>query len=120
MEGPPRTYEAIRQRLVPPDGPRPEVFYSLLGRMDVGVGLQGAARAPLARAYDEFLESPGVYCLPFDRDAADLAAQLRATLRLKTPDAIHAAIAITGGCDEFWTGDRRLARLEPRIRVMAV
>jgi uncharacterized protein len=45
----------------------------------------------------------------------DLAAELRAQHRLKTPDAIHAAAAILHGCDEFWTNDRRLAAIEPRI-----
>ncbi len=45
----------------------------------------------------------------------DLAAELRAQHRIKTPDAIHAAAAILNGCDEFWTNDRRLAALEPRI-----
>src|SRR5262245_10722039 len=45
----------------------------------------------------------------------DLAAELRAQHRIKTPDAIHAAAAILNGCDEFWTNDRRLVALEPRI-----
>jgi uncharacterized protein len=47
----------------------------------------------------------------------DLATELRAQHRLKTPDALHAAAAIANGCDEFWTNDRQLAVLEPRIRL---
>jgi uncharacterized protein len=47
----------------------------------------------------------------------DLATELRAQHRLKTPDALHAAAAIFNGCDEFWTNDRQLAVLEPRIRL---
>ncbi len=54
--------------------------------------------------------------LKLTRSVFDLAAELRAYYRLKTPDAIHAATAITHGCDEFWTNDRRLAAIEERIK----
>jgi predicted nucleic acid-binding protein len=54
-------------------------------------------------------------CLPLIPPVFDLAAELRARHHLKTPDAIHAATAIFHGCNEFWTNDRRLAALEPRI-----
>ena len=55
--------------------------------------------------------------LALTRAVFDLAAELRAHHRLKTPDALHVAAAITHGCDELWTNDRRLAALEPRIRL---
>lgn len=38
------------------------------------------------------------------------AARLRASHRLKTPDALHLATALEGGCDELWTNDDRLSR----------
>jgi predicted nucleic acid-binding protein len=38
----------------------------------------------------------------------NLATDLRAQYRLKTPDALHLAAAITAGCDEFWTNEHRL------------
>jgi uncharacterized protein len=50
----------------------------------------------------------------------DLAAELRAQYRSKTPDALHAAAAIFHGCDEFWTNDRRLAVLEPRLTLREI
>jgi uncharacterized protein len=53
--------------------------------------------------------------LPLTSSVYDLAAELRAQHRLKTPDAIHAAAATLHGCDEFWTNDRRLAAIESRI-----
>lgn len=53
--------------------------------------------------------------LPLTSPIFDLAAELRALHRVKTPDALHAAAAILHSCDEFWTNDRRLAALEPRI-----
>ncbi|TSA37785.1 MAG: PIN domain-containing protein [Methylococcaceae bacterium] len=36
------------------------------------------------------------------------AAELRASYNLKTPDALHIAIASFHGCDELWTNDNRL------------
>jgi len=49
----------------------------------------------------------------------DLAAELRALHRLKTPDALHAAAAIHHGCEEIWTGDRRFAVLADRFKIRA-
>ncbi len=33
---------------------------------------------------------------------------LRARNGIQTPDALHLAAAIEGGCQEFWTNDKRL------------
>lgn len=48
--------------------------------------------------------------LPLTRPVFERAALLRAEHRLKTPDAIHLAAALEGGCDELWTDDDRLSR----------
>jgi predicted nucleic acid-binding protein len=45
--------------------------------------------------------------LPVDADVARVAAALRSTYRLKTPDALHLATAIVSGADRFITGNRR-------------
>jgi predicted nucleic acid-binding protein len=45
----------------------------------------------------------------------DFAAALRGRHRLNTPDAIHAAAAIT--CSEFRTNEWRLAPIEDRITI---
>lgn len=71
-------------------------------------------RAILAR-FENFFASASI--VPLGPTEYDLAAELRAQYRLKTPDALHAAAAILNGCEEFWTNDRRLAVLEPRIRL---
>jgi predicted nucleic acid-binding protein len=55
--------------------------------------------------------------LRLTRTVFELAAELRARHRLRTPDAIHSATAIHHGCDEFWTNDRRLAAIEDRITI---
>ncbi len=38
----------------------------------------------------------------------DRALSLRASHRIKTPDALHLAIAMLHDCVEFWTNDERL------------
>lgn len=81
--------------------------------------LRGGDEALLAR-FEPFFAAPRFELASFDRGVFDRAAQLRATLRLKTPDALHAAAALTSGCDEIWTNDRRLAVLEPALRVVVV
>jgi predicted nucleic acid-binding protein len=53
--------------------------------------------------------------VPMPPEVFDLAAELRARNRIKTPDALHLAAAIHNGCDEFWTNDDRLASLNDRI-----
>jgi predicted nucleic acid-binding protein len=47
--------------------------------------------------------------IPISQTVLREAARLRAiTPTLRTPDAIHAATAITSGCTEFLTNDRQL------------
>jgi len=44
-------------------------------------------------------------CLPIDQAILEMAANLRATYRLKTPDSIHAATALQHGSSLFLTND---------------
>lgn len=54
--------------------------------------------------------------LPIGRDVFRWAAQLRADFTgLKTPDAVHLAIAMHYGSDEFWTNDNRLTHIAPTL-----
>lgn len=69
----------------------------------------------LLEEYDRFFSMMTTLSIP--TAAYDLAAELRAFYRLKTPDALHAAVAIHHGCAEFWTNDNRLGRLSDRIQV---
>ncbi|MDR2165218.1 MAG: type II toxin-antitoxin system VapC family toxin, partial [Zoogloeaceae bacterium] len=55
-----------------------------------------------------FFGAPDLTVINMTPDVFDLAAELRARHALKTPDALHLAAAIEGGCDEFWTNDSRL------------
>ena len=47
-----------------------------------------------------------VRLLPISHAVLERAASLRATLNIKTPDAIHAATALIAGCALFITNDR--------------
>ena len=58
------------------------------------------------QAYETFLTpTPVLQTVPISRDVLEAAARLRATTRLKLPDAIHLATARLGGCDSFLTND---------------
>lgn len=67
---------------------------------------------PLLDKYRQWFEKVDV--LRVEKEAFRQAARLRADFAgLKTPDAIHLAIAQQHGCDEFWTNDDRLNHIAP-------
>lgn len=49
--------------------------------------------------------------IPMDTRIAQLAGQLRHEHKIKAPDAIHVATAITAGAKRFITNDKELTRL---------
>lgn len=55
--------------------------------------------------------SPDVQMLPITKSVLEKAASLRATMNIKTPDAIHAATALLHGCGLFVTNDSTFRRL---------
>lgn len=58
------------------------------------------------QAYQTFLTpTPVLQPVPISRNILEEAARLRATKRLKLPDAIHLATANLNGCDSFLTND---------------
>lgn len=57
-------------------------------------------------AFRSLLTSPGVQLEPVNQRVLEQAARLRATTRLRTPDAIHAATAMETRCTLFVTNDR--------------
>lgn len=57
-----------------------------------------------------FVPSAHFEILPVDGHIADQAAAIRATHRLKLPDAIHIATGMAAGCDFFLTGDGEWAK----------
>lgn len=58
------------------------------------------------QAYRTFLTpTPALEVIPISRDILEEAARVRATTKLKLPDAIHLATAKLNGCDSFLTND---------------
>jgi len=76
-------------------------------------------RSETALAYRQALDRLAL--IPFDAEAAVCFARLRATHpSLRPPDAIQLACAVTGGCEIFFTNDRRLLDVEAGIRILAI
>ncbi len=92
-----------------------ETCVSDLVRLECRVGPIRRGDSPMLERFDQFLADATV--VPLTSTVYDLAEELRAHHRVKTPDAIHAAAAIDHGCAEFWTNDRRLAAIEDRITI---
>jgi len=92
-----------------------ETCISDLVRLECRVGPIRRGDFAARERFDRFFGD--VRVLPLTATAYDLAAELRAQHRLKTPDAIHSAAAIYHGCDELWTNDRRLAAFASRLKI---
>jgi len=56
--------------------------------------------------YEELLLSSQIRLIPISQSLLKQAANLRATTNLKTPDAIHAATALSVNCSQFITNDK--------------
>ena len=60
----------------------------------------------IQQTYRSFLTTTAVLeVVPISRRILEEAAQLRATSKLKLPDAIHLATALQSQCDSFLTND---------------
>lgn len=72
----------------------------------------------LTQIYRELLtQTPRLSMHAVTAEVADEAAFLRAKYRLRTPDALHLATAITGKCEAFLTNDFALSRVS-ELRVL--
>jgi len=68
--------------------------------------------ALLTTAYEQLFQSTEVRPLPITQAVLREAARLRASIpALRTPDAIHAATALLGGCALFLTNDGGFRRV---------
>jgi predicted nucleic acid-binding protein len=69
-------------------------------------------RSDLADEYEKILTaSPHMEILQIEIETVKIAAQIRATYQLKTPDAIQIATAIQCNADIFLTNDKDLKRV---------
>ena len=66
----------------------------------------------LLAIYDELLSGTEIRLIRISLPILRLAAKLRAETSLRTPDAIHAASALSEHCDTFITNDAAFRRVE--------
>ena len=87
------------------------LFASHLVRLECRVLPLREGNLELLEQFDKLFAQPKVVTVPLDARVFNLATELRAQYRLKTPDALHLAAAISSECDEFWSNDDRLAKI---------
>jgi predicted nucleic acid-binding protein len=77
-----------------------------------------AGNGLLAEGYEALLtRSRGIRLVDLDRPLLRAAAQLRAALGVRTPDALQVAAALSTRCTAFVTNDRALPPI-PGLRVL--
>jgi predicted nucleic acid-binding protein len=89
------------------DLPDYQLTVSPLLRLEVLVKPLQNGNTQLQKQYEDFLAQQ--VWLPIPDTVYDKALRLRSAYRLKTPDALHLAIAQYHECTDFWTNDDRLA-----------
>ena len=76
------------------------------------------ANAALIERYETLLtRSRGLRLVDLDRSFLRFVAQIRASTRVKVPDAMQLAAAMTAGCQVFLTNDDRIPSV-PGLRVL--
>ena len=73
--------------------------------MEALVGPLKSGNTGLQRLFEQAMTGARMRLLPISQPILRQAARLRATTRLKTPDALHAATAQQAGCVLFVTND---------------
>ena len=121
IEGIPELRARMDAVLLPPNEESPCVVYTDLTRLECRLKPLAEKNAGLLKTYDDFFSTPGYEKHALDALTFDLATDLRAEYRIKTPDALHLAAAIASSCLQFWTNDGRLVRAaSDRIEVVGV
>jgi len=89
-----------------------QVVTSTLTLTEVLVHPLRSGNIELAKQYrNVVLDQENLITMPVSIEIAEIAAQLRATQNLRTPDAIQLATAMQGGATFFLTNDARLAAI---------
>ncbi|MCI0459511.1 MAG: PIN domain-containing protein [Gemmataceae bacterium] len=82
-----------------------EIVSSERTLMEALVGPLKSGNAAIEKAYEHALLGADLRLLPITQPILRKAARLRATTKLRTPDALHAATALRAGCVLFITND---------------
>jgi predicted nucleic acid-binding protein len=82
-----------------------EIVSSDLVLMESLVGPFKSGNTAVEQAFEQALLGTEIRLLPITQNILREAARLRATTKLKTPDAVHLATAYHAGCNLFITND---------------
>jgi len=110
LEGDVTTRAPLEARLLPLRGTGRFLLTSRLSRLECRVKPLRANDVTLLALYDAFFAGFEVELLELSDAVVEKATELRATLNVKTPDALHLASGILAGATAFLTGDRNLSR----------
>ncbi len=79
------------------------------------------SREDLIRTYKTIFEkTTGIELVNLTPPIAEIAARLRATYQVRTPDSIEVGTAIHMGLDCFFTNDKRLTTMEKEIPIIVL
>jgi predicted nucleic acid-binding protein len=93
------------------------IFSSELARLETRLLAIRNKNQDILRKFDSFFMACEI--IDLDRTVFEKATLLRANSHLKTPDALHLAVAIQADCDEFWTNDKQLVAVASQhLKVM--
>ena len=110
IEGDDPTRAPLEARLLPLRGTGRFMLTSRLTLLECRVKPLRVNDAALLALYDAFFAGSEVEILEITAAVVEKATEVRASLNVKTPDAIHLATAIISGATAFLTGDRGLVR----------
>ena len=120
IERHPRYLSAVKPVFEAIDEGRLEGVTSSLTLLETLVAPLRVGNMVIARQYERFLtNSRGLQLVPIDLALLRAAAHVRATTRLKTPDALQVAAALSAGCGVLVTNDDRIPPM-PGLRVLCV
>jgi predicted nucleic acid-binding protein len=118
IEEEPRFLPAVESLFREADQAKREVVTSALTLLEVLVVPYRAGNRSLADRYETLLtRSRGIRLVDLSREQLRTAAELRAIVGVKTPDALQLAAALSMGCTAFVTNDRRIPAVSG-IRVL--
>jgi predicted nucleic acid-binding protein len=118
IEEEPRFLPAVESLFREADQAKREVVTSALTLLEVLVVPYRAGNRSLADRYETLLtRSRGIRLVDLSREQLRTAAELRAIMGVKTPDALQLAAALSMGCTAFVTNDRRIPAVSG-IRVL--
>jgi len=109
IERNPQYISLVRPIFQAMDEGRLEIVTSSLTLLETLVVPLRAGNSIVARAYERFLtRGRRLRLVPLDLNLLRGAAHVRAVTRLKTPDALQVASALSAGCPIFLTNDGRI------------